>query len=80
MTIPILIQLSYAIDLSRKVAQMKLVVAIVQDEDADNLVNEIVGANFRVTRVSSTGSLLRTGNTSLIVGVEDHGGRDVWRL
>ncbi len=51
---------------------MKLVVAIVQDEDADNLVNEIVGANFRVTRVSSTGSLLRTGNTSLIVGVEDH--------
>ena len=50
---------------------MKLVVAVVQDEDADNLVNEIVAANFRVTRVSSTGSLLRTGNTSLIVGVEE---------
>jgi uncharacterized protein YaaQ len=51
---------------------MKLVIAVVQDEDADNLVREIVTANFRVTRVSSTGSLLRTGNTSLIVGVEEH--------
>ncbi len=51
---------------------MKLVVAVVQDEDADNLVHAIVGGNFRVTRVSSTGSLLRTGNTSLLVGVDDH--------
>ncbi len=51
---------------------MKLVVAVVQDEDADELVHQIVSANFRVTRVSSTGSLLRTGNTSLIVGVEEH--------
>lgn len=50
---------------------MKLVVAVVQDEDADHLVNEIVAAGYRVTRVSSTGSLLRTGNTSLIVGVDE---------
>lgn len=56
---------------------MKLVVAVVQDEDADELVHQIVSSNFRVTRVSSTGSLLRTGNTSLIVGVEDH---DVARI
>jgi uncharacterized protein YaaQ len=50
---------------------MKLVVAVVQDEDADHLVNEIVAAGYRVTRVSSTGSLLRTGNTSLIVGADE---------
>jgi uncharacterized protein YaaQ len=50
---------------------MKLVVAVVQDEDADSLVSEIVSAGLRVTRVSSTGSLLRTGNTSLIVGVDE---------
>ena len=53
---------------------MKLIVAVVQDEDADNLVQELISASFRVTRVSSTGSLLRTGNTSLIVGVDE---RDV---
>lgn len=50
---------------------MKLVVAIVQDEDADNLVHELIEQGFRVTRVSSTGSLLRTGNTSLLSGVQD---------
>ena len=50
---------------------MKLVVAIVQDEDSDNLVGELVQQGFRVTRISSTGSLLRTGNTSLLTGVED---------
>jgi uncharacterized protein YaaQ len=56
---------------------MKLIISIVQDEDADNLVNELVKAEFRVTRVSSTGSLLRTGNTSLIIGVDD---QDVGRV
>lgn len=51
---------------------MKLVVAIVQDEDSDNLVSTLLSAGFRVTRIGSTGSLLRTGNTSLLMGVEDH--------
>jgi len=56
---------------------MKLIVAVVQDEDADNLVQELVSASYRVTRVSSTGSLLRTGNSSLIVGVDE---REVSRV
>lgn len=51
---------------------MKLIIAIVQDEDAENLVSALVEKTFRVTQVSSTGSLLRTGNTSLIIGVEDN--------
>lgn len=50
---------------------MKLIVAVVQDEDADDLVDSLVTAQFRVTRISTTGSLLRTGNTSLLVGVDD---------
>lgn len=50
---------------------MKLIISVVQDEDADNLVNHLVANGFRVTRMASTGSLLRTGNTSLLIGVED---------
>lgn len=50
---------------------MKLIVAIVQDEDADQLVEALVSEGFRVTRIASTGTLLRTGNTSLLVGVPD---------
>jgi uncharacterized protein YaaQ len=50
---------------------MKLVVAIVQDEDLDALTAELVGAGHRFTKVSTTGSFLRTGNSSLLIGVED---------
>lgn len=50
---------------------MKLVIAIVQDEDVDALTEALIGANHRFTKVSTTGSFLRTGNTSLLIGVED---------
>ena len=50
---------------------MKLVVAIVQDEDIDALTQALVGAGHRFTKVSTTGSFLRTGNSSLLIGVED---------
>src|SRR3954469_23434016 len=50
---------------------MKLVIAIVQDEDAPALTDALVAAGHRFTKVSTTGSFLRTGNTSLLIGVED---------
>lgn len=50
---------------------MKLVVAIVQDEDVDALTEELVRAGHRFTKVATTGSFLRTGNSSLLIGVED---------
>lgn len=51
---------------------MKLIFAIVQDEDVDNFVDALVAEGFRVTRIGSTGSFLRMGNSSLMIGVEDH--------
>ncbi|HLI50718.1 MAG TPA: cyclic-di-AMP receptor [Thermomicrobiaceae bacterium] len=50
---------------------MKLIVAVVQDADAPILTTALVNANFQVTRVASSGGVLNSGNTSLIVGVED---------
>lgn len=50
---------------------MKLVIAIVQDEDTPTLTDALVVAGHRFTKVSTTGSFLRTGNTSLLIGVED---------
>lgn len=52
---------------------MKLIIAIVQDEDTDVLTEALVSAGFRFTKISTTGSFLRTGNTSLMIGVEDAG-------
>ncbi|MBP2024890.1 cyclic-di-AMP receptor [Peptoniphilus stercorisuis] len=50
---------------------MKLVISIVQDVDADTLVEEIIDKNFRVTKMSTTGGFLKSGNTTLLIGVED---------
>lgn len=50
---------------------MKLVISIVQDVDAENLVEEITKKNFRVTRMSTTGGFLKSGNSTLLSGIED---------
>ncbi|ATD53897.1 cyclic-di-AMP receptor [Clostridium chauvoei] len=49
---------------------MKLVIAIVQDDDALDLVDAITEAGFRVTKLATTGGFLKSGNTTLMIGVE----------
>ncbi|WP_155287121.1 cyclic-di-AMP receptor [Lacticaseibacillus zhaodongensis] len=50
---------------------MKLVLAIIQDQDAGRLSAAFVDENVRATKLSSTGGFLRAGNSTFIVGVED---------
>ena len=50
---------------------MKLVIAIVNDEDAGNLLDDLTNNKYRVTKLATTGGFLRAGNTTLLVGVED---------
>jgi uncharacterized protein YaaQ len=50
---------------------MKLVIGIVHDEDAHNLLEELTVNEYRVTKLASTGGFLKAGNTTIIVGVED---------
>ena len=50
---------------------MKLIIAIVQDEDASHLINSLMDEGYRVTKLATTGGFLRSGNTTLLVGVED---------
>ncbi|WP_409228696.1 cyclic-di-AMP receptor [Gudongella sp. SC589] len=49
---------------------MKLIVAIVQDQDAQNVINELTEKEYRVTKLASTGGFLKAGNTTLLSGVE----------
>ena len=49
---------------------MKLLFAIVQDEDAKRLTKVLVENDIRVTRVSSSGGFLKSGNSTLMIGVE----------
>ncbi len=50
---------------------MKLVVAIVDDSDVAEVLSALTGRNFSVTRVSSTGGLLSSGNSTLLIGVDE---------
>jgi len=49
---------------------MKLMLAIVHDADSDAVTQALTSASFRVTRVASTGGLLRRGMTTLLIGLE----------
>ncbi|MDP4093026.1 MAG: cyclic-di-AMP receptor [Bacillota bacterium] len=50
---------------------MKLVFAIVHDEDGPRVIGELNKNGFSVTRLCSTGGFLKAGNTTLLVGVEE---------
>jgi len=50
---------------------MKLIIAIVQDQDDPSLVEELTENEFRVTKLASTGGFLKSGNTTLLMGVEN---------
>jgi uncharacterized protein YaaQ len=50
---------------------MKLIFAILKDDDVDNVVQALTSASFRVTRVASTGGFFRKGSTTLLIGVDD---------
>lgn len=50
---------------------MKLIVAILRDEDSDHVSQSLISSGFRVTRIASTGGFLRRGSTTFMIGVED---------
>lgn len=50
---------------------MKLILAIVKDVDAEPVTHALTDAQFRVTRIASTGGFLRRGVDTLLIGVDD---------
>lgn len=49
---------------------MKLIFAIVQNDDSKRLIRTLVQHRISVTRISTTGGFLHGGNTTLMIGVE----------
>ena len=50
---------------------MKLIIAIVQDEDSSKLLSKLMQNGFGVTKLATTGGFLKAGNTTLLLGVEE---------
>jgi uncharacterized protein YaaQ len=50
---------------------MKLVMSIVNNDDAGRLVDVLTKAGFRATTISTTGGFLRQGNATILIGTQD---------
>ena len=59
---------------------MKAVIAIVQTDDASNLLDALRDNNLPATMTSSTGGFLREGNATIFVGVEDEKVEEVLKI
>lgn len=50
---------------------MKLVIAIVQESDVDEILDALTEAGIGVTQITSAGGFLREPNITLFIGVEE---------
>lgn len=50
---------------------MKLIIAIIRDEDNEAVSKALTAKDFRVTFIASTGGFLRSGRSTLLIGVDD---------
>ena len=50
---------------------MTLILAIVSNDDSQNVTTLLTKENYSVTRLATTGGFLKAGNTTIIVGTED---------
>lgn len=48
---------------------MKMLILILTDGGADEILRGLIEAGFRVTRLASSGGFLRRGNTTLLLGM-----------
>jgi uncharacterized protein YaaQ len=49
---------------------MKLIAAMVQDQDADEVLGALVEIGCRATKIHTTGGFLRGSNNVILIGVE----------
>ncbi len=50
---------------------MKLIIAIVNSEDASAVLSELTNKGFSVTKLSTSGGFLRAGNVTMLIGLEE---------
>ncbi len=56
---------------------MKLILAIVQNEDAGGLLEALTQKEFRSTRINTAGGFLKESNATVLLGVEEEQVDDV---
>ena len=65
---------------ARRTKTMKLVYAIVRNDNEDDVVSLLNQNHYSVTRLSTIGGFLKKGNTTLMIGVENEKVEEVINL
>jgi uncharacterized protein YaaQ len=50
---------------------MKMIVAILQDDDTETVIKALLDSEICVSRIASTGGFLRQGSSTLMIGIDD---------
>lgn len=50
---------------------MKLVLAIINSDDAHSVISNLTRAEYNVTKLATTGGFLSSGNVTIIIGLPD---------
>ncbi len=53
---------------------MKMIILMVKDQLTETLTAALTSAQYRVTRIASTGGFLRSGTTTMLIGVDEGAG------
>lgn len=56
---------------------MKLIVAIINNDDSPSVLSELSSKGYGATKLSTSGGFLRAGNSTLLIGTEDEKVDDV---
>jgi uncharacterized protein YaaQ len=59
---------------------MKMILAVVQADDASKVMQALIEAGHRVTRIATQGAWLRRENATLLLGVQDEQVEDVLHI
>ena len=56
---------------------MKLIVAIINNDDSASVLSELTHKGYGVTKLATSGGFLKAGNSTLLIGTEDEKGREL---
>jgi len=59
---------------------MKMITVIIHDEDSKELLRKLNENEYGATKLASTGGFLRSGNTTLLIGVAEEQVDDVLKM
>lgn len=51
-------------------SEQRLIIAILRDTDSEDMLKALLGNDFRVTQIASTGGFMRRGTSTFLIGVE----------